>query len=398
MRTFVELKEIGQCAHYTLIMFGMNWFEAYFIENFTLVCLCLVLLIISIQRFHQHPTISLCTVGIVLIALTLSIVVRVQEAARASNNLYLTLTMGILGYVLRPCCIFLLILMNNRLIPKKYLWIAAIPLVINLIIYLCAYIPNSENIIFGYTTSQYDGQLHFEGGHLRFASHVVSALYLAFLIYISFADLKAMHLEHGLAILICAVFVVAAVLIEMFSNGGDIELLNVTIAAGTTIYYLFLYMERTQIDTLTGLFNRETYYRDSMKMGNGCVGVIQFDMNGLKYINDNLGHLEGDKALATIAHTISGSLRHGMYAYRLGGDEFLVIATSGSEESIQKAVSDFKAKLAKTDYRCSIGYAYRSGKEQSFTDLLKEAEKKMYADKEEFYKNAPFDRRKAEKV
>ena len=129
-------------------------------------------------------------------------------------------------------------------------------------------------------------------------------------------------------------------------------------------------------------------------MGERATGVIQFDMNGLKYINDNLGHLEGDKALSTIALIILKSTKRSMYAYRLGGDEFTVVVNNSSEEEIQKAITKFKENLAKTPYHCSIGYAHRQDKNIDFIDLLKEAEKKMYQDKEEFYKNANFERRK----
>lgn len=374
-------------------------FNNYFLDNFILVCVSLVLIIISIQRFRQNTKISVCTICTTAIAIALSFIVDIQEFARNHNNLYLALTCGILGYVLRPLCIYILILMSEKFIPKKYLWLTILPLVLNLVVYLFAYIPGTRDIIFGYDISTYDGQLHFVGGPLRFTSHIISALYLAFLIYISIFNLRVKHLTHGLAILICSVFVVTAVVLESFFNpNGDLELLNVTIVVSTIIYFLFLYMESTQVDSLTGLFNRETYYRDVLKMGGSATGVIQFDMNGLKYINDNLGHLEGDKALTTIAETILKSVKRSMYAYRLGGDEFVVIVNRCEEEEIRNTVQAFKDNLKKTSYHCSVGYAYRQDKNMNFTDLLKEAEKKMYIDKAEFYKSSSIERRKADKA
>ena len=369
----------------------MDWLKDYFVSNFILLFMSLVMLIIAIQRFRQHTKISICTIIVVAIAITLSITSRIQEACRVSNNLYGTLTMGILGYALRPCCVYLLIIMSQKFIPKKYIWVTFLPLLLNLTVYLFSYIPGADDVIFGYFLGS-DNTLHFSGGVLRYSSHVISALYLGFLLCISFTNLRARHLEHGLAILICCVFVVIAVLLEMFDSYGELELLNVTIISGTVVYYLFLYMERTQIDTLTGLFNRETYYRDSLKMGDKATGVIQFDMNGLKYINDNMGHLEGDKALATIATLILKSTKRNMYVYRMGGDEFIVIVNSSSEPEITKSIAKFKESLSKTIYHCSVGYAYRRGNE-TFEDLLKEAEVKMYQDKAEFYQHAEFERR-----
>ena len=376
----------------------MDWLANYFIDNFILLVLSVIMVIIAIQRYKQHPKISVCTISIIFIAIILSITNRVQEYGRVAGYPYLALTMGILGYTLRPVCIFLVIVMDEKIVPKKLRWLTALPLWINLVIYLLSYIPGTGDIIFGYGYSEIDGVYHFTGGFLRFSSHVVSALYLLFLLYISFANLRAKHMTHALAVLICAISVVVAVIIEVLDSYGSVQLLNVTIVTSTAVYYLFLYMERTQIDTLSGLFNREMYYRDVTKMSSSATGVIQFDMNGLKYINDNFGHLEGDKALRTIANSITKSVKRNMYAYRLGGDEFLVIANGGTEEDIKTVVERFKSNLKDTNYHCSTGYAYRKDKSIPFTDLLVEAEKNMYLDKEEFYKTSKIERRRGEKA
>ena len=189
---------------------------------------------------------------------------------------------------------------------------------------------------------------------------------------------------------------VIAVVIESFFNAnGNIDILSTTIAISVAVYYLYLYIERTQIDTLTGLFNRETYYHDISKMSKSVTGIIQFDMNGLKYINDNLGHIEGDKALSTIANIITKSAKRNMFVYRLGGDEFVLIAVNTSKEQLDKVVVDFKQGMSHTAYYCSLGCSYRSNKQQTVSDLLKEAEVAMYKDKANFYKNSPFERRKA---
>ena len=365
----------------------MDWVGQFFIENFILICVSIVMCVIAIQRFKQHAKISLFTICIITSALLLAVCVHLQLYAKTAGNIPLAVACSIFGYSIRPVCIYFLILMSEHFIPKKYLWLTFLPLIFNCIVYLCAFIPGTEEIIFGFAKNA-KGELDFLAGPLRFTSHIVSALYLLFLLFIAFMNLRAKHLTHSIAILICSTFVVLAVVIESFFNpNDDIRLLNVTIAVSTVIYYLYLYMERSSIDTLTGLFNRETYYRDTLKMQDSANGVIQFDMNGLKYINDNFGHLEGDKALSTIAETIIKSAKRSMYAYRLGGDEFIIIVNNGTEEDIQKVVAKFKENLDKTSYHCSIGYAYRHDKNISFDELLKEAERHMYQDKEEFYKN-----------
>ena len=195
----------------------------------------------------------------------------------------------------------------------------------------------------------------------------------------------------------CALFVVLAVVLESFIySDREVHVLNATIMVGTLSYFFYLYRERSQIDSLTGTYNRETYYHDLVKMEKTVNGVVQFDMNGLKYINDNFGHFEGDKAISTIAQIIMKYAKRNMYVYRLGGDEFLLLAVNVNEDDILNIISKIKEDIGRTDYYCSIGYAYKGNRVLSLYDLCKEAEKSMYEDKANFYKNSPFERRKAE--
>lgn len=284
--------------------------------------------------------------------------------------------------------------MSYKKPSRTILTFSWIPLAVNFLIFCLAFIPATKDYVFCYFEE--GGVISFGGWYLRFASHIISLLYLIWLLYSSISLLRGKHIQHAMVLIVCATFVVVSVVIESFFNSaGEIHLLNSTIAVSAMTYYLFLYMEKSQVDTLTGLFNRETYYADFPRMEKTMTGVIQFDMNGLKYINDNFGHLEGDEALATIASCIMHCTKSGMYAYRLGGDEFLVLVNKRTEQEIIAAIEKFKNDLHKTKYHCSVGYSYRKDKTVSGTDLLKQAEFKMYLDKEEFYKNANFERRKA---
>ena len=83
-----------------------------------------------------------------------------------------------------------------------------------------------------------------------------------------------------------------------------------------------------------------------------------------------------------------------MSVYRLGGDEFLIIAVGAKESELKAVIRDFDAKLKTTSYYCSVGYAYRKNKKTQIIDVFKEAEKRMYEDKADFYKNSSIERRK----
>ena len=374
-----------------------------FVNNFALLLISVVTVIIAIQHFKQHRKISTYTIFLIASTLLLAILSAIEFYAKEKYTTgkeglyYLALSCAIAGYILRPACICFMILMSDHFIPKKYVWALFVPFIINAIIFLCAFIPGSATIIFGFAKG--DEGLGFIGGPLRYFAHVVSALYLAFLLCIVVYSLKFKHFTHSIILLVCTAFVIAAVVIESFlNNDSKIQILNTIIALSTLIYYLYLYIEMTRIDGLTKLYNRESFYQDKVKMDSSVTGIIQFDMNGLKYINDTFGHAEGDKALKTLADTINASIKNNMFAYRLGGDEFVVLVIGNQENNIPEVISLFKEKLSKTDYYCSVGYSSRNGRVISLKELSKEAEKKMYADKEEFYKNAKFERRKVEKV
>ena len=85
-------------------------------------------------------------------------------------------------------------------------------------------------------------------------------------------------------------------------------------------------------DSLTGLYNRRGLFalgehtmRSARRRAKG-LGVIYVDVDGLKDINDRLGHAQGDEALRTVADVIRASMRESDVVGRVGGDEFVVLA------------------------------------------------------------------------
>jgi len=87
----------------------------------------------------------------------------------------------------------------------------------------------------------------------------------------------------------------------------------------------------SETDELTGLFNRRHYSRNSQQLINDArrlsqpLSVLMFDLDDFKVINDELGHAAGDVVLIEISHIMSDNLRKSDYAYRWGGEEFLVL-------------------------------------------------------------------------
>lgn len=91
-------------------------------------------------------------------------------------------------------------------------------------------------------------------------------------------------------------------------------------------------------DEMTGLYNQrflETIKQRYSK-SNSKVGVIFIDIDNFKHYNDTLGHDVGDKVIKTVAKCIKSSIREIDFAFRYGGDEFLVLVINQNKDVLLK--------------------------------------------------------------
>lgn len=167
-----------------------------------------------------------------------------------------------------------------------------------------------------------------------------------------------------------------------------------TIAIGLFVYYVFLILQLTTKDALTGLLNRQSFYAEIHKNSKDITAVISIDMNGLKTINDNEGHLEGDLALTTLASCFSRAVTIRQSVYRLGGDEFMVVCRKTSMEEVDLVIERIRRYVGSTRYRCSIGYCYSDKENKSIKEMVKVSDEMMYADKAHYYETTG-DRRRS---
>jgi diguanylate cyclase (GGDEF)-like protein len=155
-------------------------------------------------------------------------------------------------------------------------------------------------------------------------------------------------------------------------------------------------------DDLTGLYNRrglmalaDQKVREAERHGRGF-GVVFADLDGLKRINDTLGHPEGDRAIRDAAQLIRGSVRDSDVVARLGGDEFAVLVLSeregGAGEAIETAAARLMEAVARhnaTEERpytlsLSLGFSgYDPAAPHSIESLLEAADQQMYLQKRE---------------
>jgi diguanylate cyclase (GGDEF)-like protein len=111
-------------------------------------------------------------------------------------------------------------------------------------------------------------------------------------------------------------------------------------------------------------------------------------VDGLKLVNDTLGHDQGDRLLAAAARVIRDSFREGDLVARIGGDEFSVVLPDTTEpavengcQRIQEAVDTYNATTPELPLSISVGFAIRNGSHKNLKDVFKEADNHMYRKK-----------------
>ena len=125
--------------------------------------------------------------------------------------------------------------------------------------------------------------------------------------------------------------------------------------------------------------------RDSLE---APYAIIFADLNGLKRINDTMGHQAGDAVLIKAANLLS-EVFFDAEVYRVGGDEFMVIACKTEPETVEERVKTLLEKASATDsIRFAVGISY-SKDEPDILKAMRNADQKMYEDKKRFYSENP---------
>ncbi len=166
-----------------------------------------------------------------------------------------------------------------------------------------------------------------------------------------------------------------------------------------------LLLRLSNTDRLTGCLNRRAY-EDALaelkkRPPDEDFVYVSTDVNGLKQVNDGLGHLAGDELLCGASECLLNSLGELGSIYRIGGDEFVALLTAdeaalaGALDALRATTDGWRGHCAEK-LSISVGCAARRELPDALLDeLVKTADARMYEAKREHYQKQGLDRRRS---
>jgi diguanylate cyclase (GGDEF)-like protein len=188
--------------------------------------------------------------------------------------------------------------------------------------------------------------------------------------------------------------------LQKSARRAQVALVLLLLCAGSALLALHrrreaVLREATIRDDLTGALNRRGWYDAAARQLERAArdhdqrGLLFMDLDGLKTINDTLGHVEGDRAIVAAAELLRSCTRSGDVLGRLGGDEFVLLLADGAasdrvRDRIAFAIGAYNAISAEGfELHLSIGTAEWSPESPwPLDELVRRADADMYADKD----------------
>lgn len=157
--------------------------------------------------------------------------------------------------------------------------------------------------------------------------------------------------------------------------------------------------KKASMDELTGIYNRSAGKRHLEEMLTSLTEeenliVALYDINGLKWVNDTFGHMEGDRLLVFTAQNIKEHLKKTDFVFRLSGDEFIVVFVNRSLDEVDRWMKDMletleeKRRAHGMDYEVTFSYGLAkiyAGDHMTVSDVLSIADSQMYIQKRDHH-------------
>ena len=348
-------------------------FKEYILQNWALILILLafVISLITTVFLRKKTIIRMYILIAVIFVLSIIVFLEFYFAGKAEYRTARTVLMSI-RYSATPFIIALII----YALVKRMRWFIFLPAVAVLILNIVS--------IFTGIVSSIDANDTLVRGPLWTIPYIAVGLYSAALIYLLIRRSNKRLIEI-VPIIFLAFSLGSGLVLPFVFREAYASIFCVTIAIALFAYYEFSVLSLTKKDSLTGLLNRHAYYADISNDPKSITALISIDMNGLKEINDNVGHAAGDEALITLALCFMRPLKNRQSGYRVGGDEFIIVCRKTPEEDVLQLVEKIKKYVSETKYTCSICYAINPDGSKPTAELLKGSDEMMYSEKDRFY-------------
>ena len=162
--------------------------------------------------------------------------------------------------------------------------------------------------------------------------------------------------------------------------------------------YIIYTQKQAYVDALAHVGNRAAYLERIKTLDFSCpFALVILDINGLKYINDNYGHENGDKTIEAVSEILQ-SIFDQNDIYRIGGDEFVVLCVNGDEKDVYDAYNLIDGRFFNYNNRNKLPFPiyvskgiafFDKNSDKSLSDVFNRADEDMYRSKEEFYNKNP---------
>lgn len=268
--------------------------------------------------------------------------------------------------------------------PRADRFMAAIPA---LVVFILMAIPSTRNEIFFV-----DKNGVYSLGRLRWIIVDAAIIYVAMVIGVIIKYRKELNSMFGLCLgmnIFCGLFVFTGTVNTVFSSSTS----NLVMALSTVVMSFFINTETenklrndNQVDALTGVRNRSGLRADFDSFCNKELWIAFGDVDAFKSFNDRYGHSCGDKVLKACGMILKENFHDTCYRY--GGDEFLLIYDSPSEDfthKMKKVIQEIgQIQIEDTSENISMTFGFTHGFAKNFADvrgLIEGADAALYEGK-----------------
>ncbi len=270
---------------------------------------------------------------------------------------------------------------NPGEIKKKY-YIFYVPVLINFVLTVLS--PTYHYVYY------IDSMNVYHRGPLYLVSAFISFVYAIYGMFIIFIRRRNFPANEGIMLLIFSGLPVMGGLFQTIFYGP----LLIWSCSAFSLVGIFIFSQKrmVRLDDLTGALARgsfDYYITQKIQQNYEKFGLIYVDLDKLKEINDNYGHMEGDFAIKTAVKIIRSEIRKNDIVVRMGGDEFLIMISCENVENLESTINRIEEAFerynlnSQKEYRleCSLGADIFDSKNYSIDQFIHHVDNLMYQNK-----------------